>query len=138
VSAINVPVTTADPANLIQQQGTVFNLWVTWYQDEDHLLPVDLTGFSARMEIALDFDEPERIVWTSETGEITLPALDPLPPFDPVPGAIQILAPNDALDALEPKRYRYTLNVKAGPASGDAYDYPLISGLFTLVPGLGV
>jgi len=138
MSAVNIPVTTGDPANLIQQQGTVFNLWVNWFTDDDYLVPVDLTGFTARFEIALDYEEPERIVWTSETGEITLPALDPLPPFDPIPGAIQILAPSDALMTLAPKRYKYTLTLKAGPVNSDAYEYPLLRGLFTLQPELGV
>ena len=86
--------------DLYVEQGATFELSIVWKDDEG--TPIDITGYSARLQIRKTYTSDPVISLTNGDG-ITLGG---------VTGSIDILIDADATEAIEIRRGRYDLELE--------------------------
>lgn len=115
----------AEVYNITLDQAATFKLHVDYGQPGGD--PVDLTGYSARMQARSDYDSDEPIFDISEQtdpdqeGSITLGGED---------GTIDVVMPPSATVELEPGKYVYDITV----TSADGETTRLLEGRLVVNP----
>lgn len=99
------------------RQGSTFRRVFTWEVDEE---PVDLTGWTARMEVRAKAESPSVVL------EVT-PYVNPGP--DETAGEIEFNLPADVLADVPAGRYVYDLELVDGP-----FVVALLAGPFIVRP----
>lgn len=88
--------------DLLIEQGATFELSIVWKDNAD--TPIDISGYSARMQIRKTYDTEPVISLTSELGGgITIGGVD---------GTIDITIPATITDDIEIRRGRYDLELE--------------------------
>ena len=88
--------------DLLIEQGATFELSIVWKDNAD--TPIDISGYSARMQIRKTYDTEPVISLTSALGGgITLGGVD---------GTIDITIPATITDDIEIRRGRYDLELE--------------------------
>jgi hypothetical protein len=88
--------------NLTSGQGTTWNFTLTWSIDGT---PVNLTGYTAKLQLRKQHSSPDAVVTIDDTSGITLGG---------AAGTIAILVPAPTTAALEARRYKYDLRLDSG------------------------
>lgn len=109
--------------NIIADQAATYQLNVTW--NDSNNTPVNLTGYTAKMQVRLGINEPTAAAEVSEVDGIVLGG---------AAGTIAITISATKMTALKaPQTYVYDLRLTAG--SGGQVTR-LIDGTFTTVPAV--
>ena len=88
--------------DLLIEQGATFDLSIVWKDNEDN--PIDISGYSARMQIRKTYDSDPVISLTSDSdGGIVLGGVD---------GTINIAIDAEATEGIEIRRGRYDLELE--------------------------
>jgi hypothetical protein len=104
--------------NLTCPQGATFTKTLTWKVGGT---PVDLTGWTARMQVRTRHAAPETLVDIDSSAGITLGGDT---------GTITVALPATATEALPAGEWRYDLELEAA----DGTVYRLVEGAFTVTP----
>lgn len=83
---------------LTADQGATFNQVITWFDETD--TPVDLSGYSARMQLRLKVNSAVVLELTTDNGRITLGGSS---------GVITISVSASDMESLSPGTYSYDL-----------------------------
>lgn len=111
----------AESVNFTVRQGDTFDRTVTWEigPDENTLTPVNLTGYTAAMQIRATYASPSNVVSLTQASGLTLGGSA---------GTIRIVISASATAALDARTYVYDLEV----TSGSGIVTGIISGTFTV------
>lgn len=113
--------------NLVIEQGSTFNLNITWQDPEGS--PVDLTGYSIRMQAREDFDSPDPII---DFDSDNLSAGQTIGTLDAT-GVIDITLADEITAALDFDT-KVLYDVVAESAGGEVYR--VVQGKITLKKGV--
>ena len=110
--------------NIVADQAATYELAITWLDPSGN--PVNLTGYSARMQVRLGYAEPNAVIdISSDTSNIVLGG---------TAGTIHITVPAVDMGFLKaPQTYVYDLRLQNGPTVTR-----LIEGAFQVVPAVTI
>lgn len=90
--------------NIVADQASTYQLTLTWLDPDNQ--PVDLTGYSAKMQVRLGYQEPSAIITvSSDDGEIILGGSA---------GTIAITISAEKMTATTARVYVYDLRMTVG------------------------
>lgn len=110
--------------NFTADQGSYWSQQLLWKDSED--VPIDLTGFTARMQLRRNFNDPTAdLELTTEDGAITLGGVD---------GTILIEIASELTAALPIRdtQTSYVYDLEVIPAAAEQNARRLIQGKFTI------
>lgn len=110
----------AGELDILIEQGTTFRKKLTWVDDQEPAVPIDITGYSARMHLREDIEDTAFIIELLDTnGRITLGGAN---------GEIDLFIADNDTEALTIESGVYDLEVES--PGGDVTR--LLMGRFTL------
>lgn len=122
--AINFDFTKSSCQNPVCEQGATFTYQFLWQKEttpgSDVFVPVDLTGFTAKMQVRKKAGDPVILELSTANSRITLGG---------IAGTIDLLVAANITDALVPGMYKYDLEITTGAGVVTRF----VEGLFEVV-----